>query len=227
MASTTATTAPKTVRVGIITGSTRVVRVGPQVAAFVRSLIEKDLETAPVEGLRIELEDIDIAALNLPLFDEPVIPSHTDVPDGYTHEHSRAWSRCVSAVDAFVFVTAQHNWGVPAGLKNAIDYLYKEWSGKPFAVVSYGGHGGGHAAKALQLILGGGLKMRGPETTVNLSFPGRDVLKLASRGADLRLPPSDEATTMWSDRAADIVQLWRQMAVLLMTPVEEKKKPAV
>ncbi|CAK7221090.1 hypothetical protein SBRCBS47491_004409 [Sporothrix bragantina] len=225
---TTTTIPPKTVRIGIISGSTRVVRVGPQIAAFVRSLIEKDLKTSPVEGLQIEFEDIDVGSLNLPLFDEPIIPSHTDIPDGYTHEHTRTWSRRISALDAFVFVTSQHNWGVPAGLKNAIDYLYKEWKGKPYVVVSYGGHGGGHAAKALEVILGGGLKMRGVDGgAVNLSFPSCDVLHKSIRGDDLRLLPSAEAAAeeTWSDRTEDIVQLWRKMAVLLTTPVEEKQKP--
>ncbi|CAK7264154.1 hypothetical protein SEPCBS57363_000926 [Sporothrix epigloea] len=218
-------TDPKPVRIGIVVGSTRVVRVGPQIAAFVRSLVEQDLKTAPVDSLSIEFETVDIGALNLPLFDEPGVPSHTDVPDGYAHEHTRAWSRRVSALDAFIFVTAQHNWGVPAGLKNAIDYLFKEWQGKPFVVVSYGGHGGTHAANALQLILGGGIRMRAADKTVNLSFPSREVTLQAVRGKDLGLSPSGRET-IWSERAEDVVQLWRQLVALMTTPMKETKAAA-
>lgn len=48
---------------------------------------------------------------------------------------------------------------MPASIKNALDYLYHEWSGKPCFVVSYGGHGGGKSRDALENVLGG-LKMR-------------------------------------------------------------------
>ena len=44
-------------------------------------------------------------------------------------------------------------------LKNAIDYLYQEWSGKPAFVVSYGSRGGGLAATQLIEVLNG-LRMR-------------------------------------------------------------------
>ena len=47
---------------------------------------------------------------------------------------------------------AQYNWGYPAVLKNAIDYLYHEWKGKPAAIVSYGGHGGGKGAAQLHQV---------------------------------------------------------------------------
>lgn len=205
-------------RVGIISGSARVVRVGPQIAAFVRAIIEADLaKSPPLDGVTLAFEDIDIGAVGLPLFDEPGIPSKITPPEGYAHEHTRAWSRRIAALDAFVFVTSQHNWGVPAGLKNAIDYLFHEWRGKPFMVVSYGGHGGGHAAAALRLILDGGIKMRAVATDpVSLSFPDRGVLQKASRGADLGLAPAGPEAT-WQDRQEDILQAWHELVELLMT----------
>ncbi|CAK7244227.1 MAG: hypothetical protein STHCBS139747_005763 [Sporothrix thermara] len=218
----TMATPAKTVRVGVITGSTRVVRAGPQVAAFVRSLIEKDLETSALPlPFKVEIEDVDIAALSLPIFDEPGIPAYIEVPDGYAHEHTRAWSRRVSALDAFVFVTPQYNYSVPAGLKNAIDYLSKEWQGKPFVVVSYGGHGGTNAAEALQSILKNGLRMRAAPTTVNLTFPDMEVMGRATKGEDLGLAAGGEST-VWADRGGDIVQLWRKLAEMVTTPAEEK-----
>ena len=59
--------------------------------------------------------------------DEPGIPA---AAGGYAQPHTQAWSRKVSEGDAIVFVTPQYNWGYPAPLKNALDFLYAEWKDK-------------------------------------------------------------------------------------------------
>ena len=46
----------------------------------------------------------------------------------------------------------QYNWGYPAALKNALDYLYRSWNGKPAMIVSYGSHGGGKGAAQLKEV---------------------------------------------------------------------------
>ena len=46
----------------------------------------------------------------------------------------------------------QYNWGYPAALKNALDYLYRSWNGKPAMIVSYGSHGGGKGAAQLKQV---------------------------------------------------------------------------
>ena len=46
----------------------------------------------------------------------------------------------------------QYNWGYPAALKNAVDYLYHSWNGKPAMIVSYGSHGGGKGAAQLKQV---------------------------------------------------------------------------
>lgn len=61
----------------------------------------------------------------------------------------------------------QYNWGYPAVLKNALDYLYQEWQGKPACLVSFGGHGGTQVQLALRLVFQG-LKM--PVTAVALQI---------------------------------------------------------
>jgi len=40
-------------------------------------------------------------------------------------------------------VLSEYNFGFPAPLKNALDYLFKEWMYKPITFVSYGGISGG------------------------------------------------------------------------------------
>ena len=126
-------------RIGIVTASTRPRRIGHHIAAWVRGL-------AP-EG--VELVDVDLRELALPLLDEPEMPS-----DGhYVHEHTRNWAAIVEGLDAVVFVMPEYNRGYSAGLKNAIDYLYAEWSGKPVACVGYGWSRAQNARAALRQTL--------------------------------------------------------------------------
>ena len=44
----------------------------------------------------------------------------------------------------------EYNYGFPAPIKNAIDYLFHEWKYKPVGIVSYGGVAGG--TRATQMI---------------------------------------------------------------------------
>src|SRR2546423_10458037 len=55
--------------------------------------------------------------------------------------------------DGFVFVTAEYNHGIPGALKNAIDFLFREWNDKATGFVSYGGAGGARAVEQLRLVL--------------------------------------------------------------------------
>jgi NAD(P)H-dependent FMN reductase len=128
-------------------GSTRAGRLCPRIAEWVA-------ETGR-EALTGALEVVDLKDWPLPADDEPGVPAVHDLQ----FEHTRAWSRKIVQADAFVFVTPQYNWGYPAPLKNALDHLYKEWSGKPAMIVTYGGHGGGKCARQLRQVLKG-LKMK-------------------------------------------------------------------
>jgi NAD(P)H-dependent FMN reductase len=89
-----------------------------------------------------EIDVVDLAELNLPLLDEPHHPRLRQ----YTKRHTKEWSDRVAAADAVVFVTAEYNYGYPAPLKNAIDYLHHEWQYKPVGFVSYGGVAAGTRA---------------------------------------------------------------------------------
>lgn len=140
-----------TYKVLVIVGSTRARRLCPQIAAWVTK-IGREVTAA-------EFEILDLKDWPLPMDDEPGIPAM----GAYASEHTRAWSRKISEGNAFVFVTPQYNWGYPAPLKNALDHLYNEWSGKPAMIVTYGGHSGSKCARQLQQVLKG-LKMR-PVTT--------------------------------------------------------------
>jgi NAD(P)H-dependent FMN reductase len=115
----------------VITVSTRQARLGPVVAEWF-------LGRARAHG-KFEIEPIDLAAINLPLFDEPAHPRFQK----YEHEHTKAWSAQISRADAFVIVTPEYNYGAPPSIINAIDYLNREWQYKPVGFASYGGVSGG------------------------------------------------------------------------------------
>jgi len=126
-------------RIGLVTASTRPRRIGHHVTAWVRGL-------APVD---VDVVDVDLRELALPLLDEPEMPS-----DGhYVHEHTRRWSALVESLDAVVLVMPEYNRGYNAALKNAIDYLYAEWAGMPVACVGYGWAGAQYARSALRQTL--------------------------------------------------------------------------
>jgi NAD(P)H-dependent FMN reductase len=134
-------------KVAVVVGSTRQARICPTIATWVA-------ETAGHDSvLRYEL--LDLADVDLPFLDEPRPPAH----GGSVHAHTRRWSALAGSYDAFAFVLPQYNWGYPAVLKNALDFLYDEWAAKPAGIVTYGNHGGGKAAIQLQQVLTG-LHMR-------------------------------------------------------------------
>ncbi|MFF5704124.1 NADPH-dependent FMN reductase [Streptomyces sp. NPDC012794] len=98
-----------------------------------------------------EVVPVDLAELALPFLDEPEYASSGN----YAHRHTREWSALVDSADAFVFVLPMYNGGFTAPFKNAVDFLYREWQGKPVGLVSYsaGGSGGAPAARMLLPVL--------------------------------------------------------------------------
>ena len=96
-----------------------------------------------------EFEVVDIADYNLPLLDE----STPALYGQYSHEHTKAWSGKISSFDAYVFVAPEYNHSRSGALKNAIDYLYREWNNKAAGFVSYGGAGGVRAVEHLRSVM--------------------------------------------------------------------------
>ena len=136
------TGSPEKLAIAVIVASTRPERVGPAVAEWVmEGTADRAVATYTL---------VDLAHQNLPLLDEPEPASSGN----YTHEHTRAWSELVEGFDGFVFVTPEYNRGIPAALKNALDYLYTEWNDKAAAICCYGSSGGLRVAEQLKLVLG-------------------------------------------------------------------------
>jgi NAD(P)H-dependent FMN reductase len=96
----------------------------------------------------VEFEIVDLRRYPLPFFDEPMSPA-LGAPK---NEVAQRWGKKVAERDGFIFVTAEYNHGVPAVLKNALDYAYKEFNRKPAAHVGYGGVGAARSVEQLRLI---------------------------------------------------------------------------
>lgn len=75
----------------------------------------------------------------------------------------------IASYDGFVFVTPEYNHGIPAALKNALDFLYQEWNDKAAGVVAYGVDGGTRAVEQLRLVLGE-LRVADVRSQVSLSL---------------------------------------------------------
>src|SRR6185436_379107 len=131
----------KAPRIAIIIGSTRPGRNGEAVAKWVNEIAQKRSDA--------EFELVDIRDFNLPLLDEPVPPSMGQ----YSKAHTKAWAAKIGSFDGYVFVAPEYNHGIPAALKNAIDFLFAEWNHKAAGFVSYGGAGGARAVEHLRLVL--------------------------------------------------------------------------
>jgi NAD(P)H-dependent FMN reductase len=132
------------IRIGIIVGSTRPVRNGGQVAAWVQELATRHA------GDKAVFEVLDLKGFELPLLDEPV-PAF--VAPG-SNPHTVRWAERAGSCDAYIFVTPEYNGGAPASLQNAIDYLYQEWTRKAVAYVGYGVFGAVTAVQELRAHAG-------------------------------------------------------------------------
>jgi hypothetical protein len=72
----------------------------------------------------------------------------------YQKEHTKRWAAKIDSFDAYVFVTPEYNHGTSGALKNAIDFLFKEWNNKAAGFVGYGSAGGVRAVESLRLVMG-------------------------------------------------------------------------
>jgi NAD(P)H-dependent FMN reductase len=189
----------------IIICSTRPGRVGPAVGDWITA-------TAEADG-RFEVEVVDLAEVNLPMFDEPKHPRFRQ----YEHQHTRDWSAVIDRADAFIFVVPEYNYGYNAATKNAIDYLNHEWKYKPVGYASYGGVAAGtRAVQQLKQVMTT-LKMVPLFEAVNIPF----VQQFLDAGK--RLQPNE---VMTEAAAAMLDELARLAATLRPLRIPERPEPA-
>ena len=147
----------------IVIASTRPVRVGLPIAEWFEE------RAAAHDGFEVEVADL--AAIDLPLMNEPQHPRRRE----YEHQHTKDWSARVEAADAFVFVHPEYNHGMTAPLKNALDYLSQEWAYKPLGLVSYGSVSAGTRAAQMIKQVAVYLKLFTVAEAVSIPFVSRRI----------------------------------------------------
>jgi NAD(P)H-dependent FMN reductase len=148
----------------IVVASVRPGRIGLPIARWVESVARQRPDT--------KIDFADLAEINLPFMDEPNHPAMRT----YTKQHTKDWSARVDAADAILFVTPEYNHSFAPSLKNAIDYLSKEWWRKPVGFVSYGGVSGGSRGVMAMAEITSMLGMVRTGATVEMPFAGRQIV---------------------------------------------------
>jgi NAD(P)H-dependent FMN reductase len=127
--------------ISVIVGSTRQGRFSEKPARWIWQHLNA---RAGVDARLLDLRDYP-----LPFFDQPVPPALPGRPP-FPHEVVQRWTAMIAQSDGFVFVTPEYNYGPPAVLKNAIDWVYPEWNRKAAGFVSYGSAMGVRAVQQLR-----------------------------------------------------------------------------
>lgn len=124
-------------KIGIILSTTRPGRFADTPANWLLNIARERTDA--------DFELVDLRDYPMPFFAEKA-PPHQAPPE---NEVAQRWSRKIAGLDGYIFVTAEYNHGVPAVLKNAIDYLFSEIQRKPAAFLGYGGTGAARAVGQL------------------------------------------------------------------------------
>jgi NAD(P)H-dependent FMN reductase len=127
--------------ISVIVGSTRQGRFSEKPAQWILQRLES-------RG-GIETRLLDLREFPLPFFDQPVPPAMPGRPP-YENEMVKKWTAEIARSDGFIFVTPEYNFGPPAVLKNALDWVYSEWNRKAVAFVSYGSALGARSVQQLR-----------------------------------------------------------------------------
>lgn len=139
----------------VIIGSTRPNRVTPKLASWVQA------QAKAMPG--VEVETVDLADYELPLFNEPGSPQF--IPDRKPETAVDKWLLKLAEADAYVLVTPEYNRSTSGVLKNALDYVDFQLEKKPVALVGHGSTGGAQAISHLRGILPGLLAVTVPRAT--------------------------------------------------------------
>lgn len=126
----------------IVTGSARPNSTGEQLLPVVKSALHQHAVETKIANMR---------KLQLPFVDSEIIPAADDFTP--PHESVATWQRLVRGSDGIVFLTPEYNNQLSAVQKNAIDWLYNDWSDKPIAAIGYSWSGAEPAIAQLERLM--------------------------------------------------------------------------
>jgi NAD(P)H-dependent FMN reductase len=130
--------------VSVIIGSTRPNRFAAKPAEWILD----HLQQRP----QVQAQLLDLKDFPLPWFEEESAPKMLGEGNAYENHVVARWTEAIAASDAFVIVTPEYNHGYPGVLKNALDYVYRQWNRKPVGFVSYGVASGVRVVEQLRMV---------------------------------------------------------------------------
>ncbi|MBK0064324.1 MULTISPECIES: NADPH-dependent FMN reductase [unclassified Acinetobacter] len=146
----------------IIVGSIREGRTAIKVANWVYNQLVNHQDNA------IQVELVDLKQWNLPLFSG----SHPPATGIYDQPKQQEWANKIAQAEGFIFISPEYNHGYSPALKNALDYLGKEWKNKPVAFVGYGSTYGSRSISQIRQVTSS-LDMIDPNAVIEI----RDIFK--------------------------------------------------
>jgi NAD(P)H-dependent FMN reductase len=158
-------------KIAIIISTTRAARFGEKAAKWIHGI------AAARTDMSVEL--IDLRDYPMPFFDE--VASNLWAPS--KNEVAQRWQKKVAEFDGYIFVTAEYNRGVPAVLKNALDYAYPEWNRKAAAYVGYGSVGAARSIEHLRNIC---VELQIAPTRTGVHIQGADFMAVYQQGKDIK-----------------------------------------
>jgi NAD(P)H-dependent FMN reductase len=158
-------------KIAVIISTTRAARFGHKPAEWIRGIA--------AEREDMEIEIVDLRDFPMPFFDE--VASNAWVPS--QNAIAQRWQKKIGGFDGFIFVTAEYNHGLPAALKNALDYAYPEWNKKAAGFVGYGSVGGARAIEQLRLVAA---ELQLATIRTGVYIQGADFMAVWKDGKDLK-----------------------------------------
>ena len=70
----------------------------------------------------------------------------------YDQPKQQQWADKIATADAFILISPEYNHGYSPALKNALDYIGKEWQGKPAAYIGYGSTNGSRSIDQIRQV---------------------------------------------------------------------------
>lgn len=125
----------------IIVGSVREGRTAIKLAEWAKQSIQN-------LNSQLDVEIVDLKAWDLPFFAGATPP----MMGIYDQPKQQEWAAQIAKGDAFILISPEYNHGYSPALKNALDYLGKEWQGKPAAYISYGATNGSRSVDQIRQV---------------------------------------------------------------------------
>jgi NAD(P)H-dependent FMN reductase len=158
-------------KIAIVISTTRTTCFGHKPAQWV-------MDIAAERG-DMKVEIVDLRDFPMPFFDE--MASNAWAPS--KNEVAQRWQKKVAEFDGYIFVTAEYNHGIPAVLKNALDYAYPEWNKKAAAFAGYGAVGGSRSIEQLRLVAA---ELQLATIRTGVYIQGADFMAVLKEGKELK-----------------------------------------